>query len=131
MAVSMRDIFRWSRFALILSAVIFALCALVAVIAAPEYMGLYDTATYQARIVLFIMPPAALICALSGLLLRYSRKSSAAAETRLARIMQRLSPDEREYLQQELDERLAGIGDDGELLSLDELLDKQESKAQH
>lgn len=133
MAVTMHDIFRWSRFTLILCAIIFALCALVAVIAAPEYMGLYDTATYQARIVLVLMPFAAITALLSGLALWYGRKSASKtdAETRLARIMQRLSPDERDYLQRELNERLAGIGDDGELLSINDLRDKQESEAHH
>jgi hypothetical protein len=80
---------------------------------------------------LFIMPPALIIWLLSGLLLRYGRKAAnkSGAESRLGRIMQRLSPDERDYLQQALDERLIGIGEDGELLSVDDLLDDAEPKA--
>lgn len=121
MSIPLGNIYRWSRFALILSIIIFALCALIALLAPPRYMGLYDTATYQARIVLFIMPVAALMWAVTGLTRLLRRKSANRAETRMARIMQRLAPDERDYLQQQLDERLVGIGDDGELLSLDDL----------
>jgi hypothetical protein len=130
MGVRLEHLFRWSRLALVLSLLIFALCALVAMLSAPNYMGLYWTATYQARVVMFVIPPAALVWAASGLVLRYRRKSSrkAGAETRMARIMKRLSPDERDYLQRELDERLVGLGDDGELLTVDELLaDKDKS----
>ena len=125
MAIRLHDVFRWSGRTLLISVVIFMLCALVAVLAPPWHMGLYDTATYQARIVLFLMPPAALLWAASGLLLHYRRKSArkAGAETRLDRIMQRLAPDERDYLQAKLDERLIGLGQDGELQTLDDLLD--------
>ena len=122
MSIPLNKIYRWSRFALILSILIFALCALVAILASPRYMGLYDTATYQARIVLFIIPIAALVCAASGLPLLLRRKDN--TETRMADIMQRLAPDERDYLQERLDEQIVGIGDDGELLSLDDLDEK-------
>ena len=123
MSILLHKIHRWSRFALILSILIFALCALVALIAPPRYMGLYDTATYQARIVLFIIPIAALVCAASGLPLLMRRKDH--TETRMAHIMQRLAPDERDYLQQHLDDQLVALGDDGELVSQHEL-DKQQ-----
>jgi 3-dehydroquinate dehydratase len=131
MGVRVEQVVRWSRFALVLSLIVFALCALVALLASPTYMGLYDTATYQARIVMFVIPPAALVWFTSGLALCYSRKSSqkSGAETHMANIMKRLSPDERDYLQQELDTRLAGVGDDGELLSVDELLDNSDQQA--
>jgi len=127
MSIPLHKIYRWSRFALILSILIFVLCALVALIAPPQYMGLYDTATYQARIVLFIIPIAALVCAASGLPLIRRRKSATkdGTETRMTRIMQRLAPDEHDYLQERLDERIVGLGDDGELVSLDEIKDQK------
>lgn len=132
MSIPLHKIYRWSRFALILSILIFMLCALVAMIAPPRYMGLYDTATYQARIVLFIIPIAALMCAASGLPLILRRKSTSkdGSETRMERIMHRLAPDERDYLQERLDERIVGLGDDGELMSLDEL-DEQKSRGRY
>ena len=125
MAIRLHDVFRWSGQTLLLSVVIFALCALVALLAPPRYMGLYDTATYQARIVLFLIPPAALLWIASGLRLYFGRKSAqkAGAENRLTRIMQQLDPDERDYLQTKLDERLVGLGQDGELQTLVDLLD--------
>ena len=42
---------------------------------------------------------------------------------RLARIMNQLSPDDRTYLQEQLANRRLGVSSDGELMSLDELLD--------
>ena len=124
MIVIARHVYRWSRFALVLSIIVFVLCALVALLASPQYMGLYDTATYQARIVLFIIPIAAIICAISGFPLTRHRKAASKdeAETQMARIMQQLAPNERDYLQQQLDDRIVGIGKDGELVAVDELV---------
>jgi hypothetical protein len=127
----LQKIYRWSRSALILSIIVFLLCTLVALVAPPRYMGLYDTATYQARIVLFIIPIAALVCALSGLprILQRKKTARAGAETRMSHIMQRLTPDDRDYLQQRLDDRIIGIGTDGELVSLDELTDQHDASS--
>ena len=127
MRITARQIYHWSRFALILSIIVFTICLLVAIIAPPRYMGLYDTATYQARIVLFIIPITAIICAISGFPLLRQRKSAekGKSETQMARIMQRLAPNERDYLQQQLDDRLVSLGEDGELVSLDELIEIQ------
>ncbi|MAS32536.1 MAG: hypothetical protein CL610_00930 [Anaerolineaceae bacterium] len=127
MGIRTAQIFYWSRFALVLSLLIFLLCLLAAVWSSPDQMGIYWTATYQARIVLFIIPPAALMTAASGLMLYRGRKTKQKSDTesRLGQIMTRLSPDERDYLQHELDTRLMGVGDDGELLSVDELLGKK------
>jgi hypothetical protein len=91
-------------------------------------MGLYDTATYQARIALLALPPAAILCAVSGGLLRLRHKASSkqpGLENRMQRIMNRLAPEERDYLQEKLDQQLIGLGEDGELLSPDDLLDDE------
>jgi hypothetical protein len=42
---------------------------------------------------------------------------------RLAGIMNQLSPDDRAYLEEQLANRRLGVSSDGELMSLDELLD--------
>ena len=42
---------------------------------------------------------------------------------RLSRIMSQLSPDDRAYLEEQLANRRLGVSGDGELMSLDELLD--------
>ncbi|MDQ7028169.1 MAG: hypothetical protein Q9P44_21710, partial [Anaerolineae bacterium] len=42
---------------------------------------------------------------------------------RLQHIMSQLSPDDRAYLQEELANRRLGVSNDGELISLDDLLD--------
>ena len=128
MKITAGQIYRWSRFALILSIIVFALCALVAIVASPRYMGLYWTATYQARIVLFAISITAAICAISGFPLIRRRKTASKdeTETRMSQIMQRLAPDERDYLQSQLDDRLVSLGEDGELVTVAELVDDKQ-----
>jgi type VI protein secretion system component VasK len=128
MAIPLRKLYRWSRAALILSLVVFAICLLIAIFAPPRHMGLYDTATYQARIALLALPLAAILCAISGGLLLYQRKASSkqpGLENQMQQIMRRLAPEERDYLQEKLDQQLAGLNEEGELVSLDDLLDQQ------
>lgn len=47
---------------------------------------------------------------------------------RLDDIMQQLSPSDRAYLQRMLDTKRLGISDDGELMSLDELLEAEQDE---
>ena len=92
----------------------------------PASEEIYLMATYQGRVALIIMPISWLTFGVSGLLI-FCRKSS--QSNRMTEIMQRLAPDEREYLQQKLDEKLVGLNDEGEIVALNDLLDDQDDAA--
>ena len=126
---SLAQAFRWSRWGLGLSAGLFALCAVIAQLSMLQSYDLYLATTFIAQLTLYVAPPLALIALVTGIATYFSRrKKSAQSDSRMSRIMQRLSPDERDYLREKLDEQLIALGEDGELLSVDDLLDDQDQQ---
>ncbi len=119
---------RWLAWGTLGAAGLFALCALLA---QPDFGGqyqIYERVTLLAQIVFLAALPLLGIVVFSGtaLALRRRKKQPSMAEHPMSRIMQRLAPEERDYLQQQLDQRYVGLGSDGELRSLDDLLDEQD-----
>ena len=50
-------------------------------------------------------------------------------DARLERIMEKLSPQERAYLERRLADQEVGLGDDGERVSMHDLLDEFDEKS--
>ncbi len=128
MRIGLPRIYRWSRFALLLLLVVYVISILILSITSPE-LGINNSAFHQANIACYLMPVPYLTFLISGVLIFRSSKSSPKSEgqNRMQRIMQRLAPDEREYLQHKLDEKLLSLNDEGEIMALDDLLDNQDS----
>jgi hypothetical protein len=141
----MQQIFKWSRNALLAFIPLFFLGIVFGVtFGEGTLLGSFGTALLGA--VACTTPFVALTALITGIGMMIEgrtgtsskRKNDFLAEfdnnpARLQRILRQLSPEDRDYLQQQLAARRLGVSGDGELVTLDDLLahDDSEDDSEH
>lgn len=135
----MQRIFRGSLYTLLGFLAIFFV-AVIAGVGFPEGSLIYGLGTGLAAAVICTTPFVLLTSVITGIGTMIQRNTNLQMDeklkndfladfdenpARIQQIMQQLSPSDRAYLQQVLSARRLGVSGDGELMSLDELLDDQ------
>ena len=131
----MRRIFKGSMYTLLGFLVLFFF-AMILGAGFPEGTTQYSLGIGVAAAVICSTPLVMLVMFVTGIASWIERNTGSASKrkndlgmgvepypARLARIMNQLSSDDRAYLQEQLANRRLGVSSDGELMSLDELLD--------
>src|SRR5688572_25019826 len=130
----MRRMYRWSSRVLLALIVMFALGMAISV-GFPEETLIHNLSVVVGVFGMCMSPFIALIALITGIGTLVEgrvgtsnkRKNDFLADLdnhpdRLQRILRQLSPEDRNYLQQQLAVRKLGVSGDGELMSLDDLL---------
>ena len=139
----MRRIYRWSTYILLAFIPVFFAGAFMASAFAKGTMG-YDIASGLLGAVVCTTPLVGLTALVAGVGNWRERRAGASAKrkndfiaefeenpARLQDILRRLSPEDRAYLQQHLAASKLGVSDDGELMSLDELIARDNEEESH
>ena len=131
----MRRMYQWSSRVFLALIVMFALGMAISV-GFPEETLIHNLSVVVGVFSMCMTPFIALIAMITGIGTLVERRTGTSTSKRkndylagldnhpdrLQRILRQLSPEDRDYLQQQLAVRKLGISGDGELMSLDELM---------
>jgi hypothetical protein len=130
----MHRMYRWSSRVLLALIVMFALGMAISV-GFPEETLIHNLSVVVGVFSMCMTPFIALIAMITGIGTLVERRTGTSTKRkndylahldnhpdRLQRILRQLSPEDRDYLQQQLAVRKLGVSGDGELMSLDELI---------
>lgn len=135
----MKRIFRWTLYGYAIYFVLTFIAMFISV-AASEGTGLYDVGIALLAAIMITSPFLVLTSLVTGIA-SYMRRNQGEKQkldfmpyedsdySRLERIMNQLSPQDRAFLERKLADKEVGLSDDGEIVSMNDLLDKNEEKS--
>jgi hypothetical protein len=137
----MKRIFRWTLYGFAIYFVL-AFIAIFAGIAVGEESELYNVFIGLVAALILTSPFLALTSLITGIgSYRQGKQDSkqkrdfmpyddyGMQDARLERIMKQISPQDRAYLERRLADQEVGLGNDGEIISMDDLLNEYEEKS--
>lgn len=141
--MTMKRIFRWTLYGFAIYFVV-AFIAIFAGIAVGESSEFYDIFIGLVAALMLTAPFLALTSLITGIgSWMQNRQDSkekrdfmpyddyGMQDARLERIMKQISPQDRAYLERRLADREVGLSDDGEIVSMSDLLDEFEQKSKN